>query len=145
MSSTPSALPRAPGDEFQDFLRAGELRLQYCTACARHIFYPRTLCPICGGGALEWRRVSGAGIVYSATTVRQRPERGGDYNVSIIELAEGVRLMSAVREVSPASVTIGLPVAATLIEEDGLVRVYFVPAAGAAPDQSNRASPVRAP
>jgi hypothetical protein len=120
-------LPPAPDQAFQEYLRAGELRLQFCTDCAQHIFYPRALCPACGGGALEWRPASGAGVVYSTTTVRQRPERGGDYNVSIIELSEGVRMMSAVRDIAPDAVKIGLEVSASLIEEDGRIAVFFVP------------------
>lgn len=132
MSSTSATLPRAPEESFQEYLRAGELRLQFCTGCAKYVFYPRTLCPSCGAGALEWRRVSGAGTVYSTTTVRQRPERGGDYNVSIIELAEGVRMMSAVHDMAPSAVRIGLTVSARLVEEDGRVTLVFVPADHAA-------------
>jgi uncharacterized OB-fold protein len=128
MSSTSSPLPPAPEQSFQEYLRAGELRLQFCTDCAKHFFYPRTLCPTCGGRALEWRRVSGAGIVYSTTIIRQRPERGGDYNVSIIELGEGVRMMSALRDVAPGDVKIGLKVSALLVEEEGRMAVFFVPA-----------------
>jgi uncharacterized OB-fold protein len=125
----------SPGDTFQKFIKAGEFRLQFCNTCRKPFFYPRTLCPQCGGGDLEWCRVSGEGTVYSTTPVRQKPERGGDYNVSIIELAEGPRMMSAVRSVAPDQVAIGLQVTAMLIEEEGVHKVYFRPSgaiAGAA-------------
>ncbi len=72
--------------------------------------------------------MSGEGTVYSTTTVRQRPERGGDYNVSIIELAEGARLMSAVRSIAPGEVRIGLAVTSMILEEEGVLKVYFQPA-----------------
>ena len=36
-------LPAPPGVEFEAYLRAGEFRLQHCTACDRQIFFPRTL------------------------------------------------------------------------------------------------------
>ena len=96
MRDAGAALPEAPGVVFQRYLKGGELWLQQCDGCARQIFYPRTLCPYCGDNHLQWRRASGAGTVYSTTVVRQRPERGGDYNVAIIELAEGARLLSRV-------------------------------------------------
>jgi hypothetical protein len=105
-----TALPEAPGVVFQRYLKGGELWLQQCDGCARQIFYPRTLCPYCGDNHLQWRRASGAGTVYSTTVVRQRPERGGDYNVAIIELAEGARLLSRVEGIAAESVRIDMKV-----------------------------------
>jgi uncharacterized OB-fold protein len=115
MADTPN-LPPAPGAAFTEFLKAGQIRLQVCTACERQIFYPRTICPHCGGAKLEWRQPSGRGTVYSTTTVRQKPERGGDYNVAIIDLAEGARMMSRVEGVAPAEVRIGMAVQAEIAQ-----------------------------
>jgi uncharacterized protein len=107
-------LQEAPGVAFQRYLQAGELRLQHCGDCGRQIFYPRTLCPHCGGTRLEWRRCSGGGTVYSATVVRQRPERGGDYNVAIVELDDGARLLSRIEGAAPVAVRIGMKVRAVI-------------------------------
>jgi hypothetical protein len=118
-------MPESPGAAFEAFLRAGEFRLQYCTACRKQIFYPRTLCHYCGCGTLEWRAASGRGVVYSSTTVRQKPERGGDYNVAIIELAEGARMLSRVEGIAPAQIRIGMTVTAVISEANGAPLVVF--------------------
>ena len=57
---------------------------------------------------------SGTGTVYATTVVRQRPEKGGSYNVALIDLAEGPRLMSTVMGVEPEAVRIGMPVRARI-------------------------------
>ena len=77
-------------------LAAGRFLIQRCGDCTKHVYYPRELCPHCGSVALEWKVPDGTGTVYAVTTVRRKPADGGDYNVSIVELDEGVRLMSRV-------------------------------------------------
>ena len=119
----------APGVKFESFLKAGELRLQGCKQCGKQIYYPRTICPYCGSIALEWRIASGRGTVYSTTIVRQKPERGGDYNVAIVELAEGARMLSRVQDIAPGEVRIGMPVTAVIGELNGTPLVFFRPAA----------------
>ena len=121
----PANVPSAPGIEYEKYLKSGEFRLQCCSACRKQIFYPRTLCPYCGSIALEWRAASGRGTVYSTTTVRQKPERGGDYNISVIELAEGARMLSRVEGIEVADVRIGMPVEAVIGEANVAPLVLF--------------------
>jgi hypothetical protein len=118
----------APGVAFEGFLKAGEFRLQTCRSCGRQIYFPRTVCPFCGSVSLEWRPVSGRGVVYSTTTVRQRPDKGGDFNVAIVELAEGARILSRVVDVPPSAVQIDMPVTAFIGEANGAPQVLFRPA-----------------
>lgn len=120
-----------PDAAFQQFLRSGSFRLQQCGACTRHVFFPRTLCPHCGSGKLAWEPVSGRGTVYSVTTVRQKPERGGDYNLSLVDLDEGVRMLSRVVGVPPAQVRIGLRVEAQIVPVEQQHAVVFRPAGSA--------------
>jgi len=61
------------------------------------------------------------------TTVRRKPEAGGDYNVSLIDLAEGVRMMSRVEGLPPAEVRIGMPVRARVAVSDGTGLLVFEP------------------
>jgi uncharacterized protein len=121
----------APGAAFEAFLKAGEFRLQRCRACARQIYFPRTVCHYCGSNDLQWLPASGRGFVYSTTIVRQKPERGGDYNVAIIELSEGARLLSRVVDVSPSDVRIDMPVVAFIGDVGGAPQVLFRPSTGA--------------
>lgn len=91
----------------QAALDEGRVLIQRCGACARHVYFPRELCPHCGADRLEWVEPEGTGTVHAVTTVRRRPEAGGDVNVSLIDLDEGVRLMSRVEGVAPSGVQIG--------------------------------------
>lgn len=115
-----------PDPHFREGLAKGEIRLQRCTACDAHIFFPRVLCPTCHGTDLGWVTASGKGEVYTYTTVRQRPEAGGDYNVAMVELAEGVRMMTRV-EGDPHDVRIGMQVTAYVGEIDGAPAVLCRP------------------
>lgn len=85
----------SPATTYAEGLAAGMLRYQRCTSCARAVFYPRVVCPHCGGSHLEWHRSAGRGTVYSTTTTRSR---AGDYDVSLIDLDEGFRMMCTVTE-----------------------------------------------
>ena len=116
--------PSGPEKQFFDRLAAGSFDIQRCAACRKHVFYPRVLCPHCGGERLDWVAASGRGTVYSTTVVRRKPADGGDYNIVLVDLAEGPRMMSRVAGLAPGEVKIGMPVQARIAE--GLVE--FLPA-----------------
>jgi uncharacterized OB-fold protein len=116
--------PSGPEKRYLDALAAGRFEIQKCAACSRHVFYPRVLCPHCGSAELAWVAPSGRGTVYSTTVVRRKSADGGDYNVCLVDLAEGVRMMSRVAGVTPQDVKIGMSVKARIA--DGLVE--FTPA-----------------
>ena len=99
---------------YQEYLAKGEFRIQRCDDCHIAVFYPRYLCPDCGSSKLSWIKPSGAGTVYSTTVMRRRAESGGDYNVCLVQLNEGPRLMSRIEGVPPAQVRIGMAVNARL-------------------------------
>ena len=71
--------------------------------------------------------MTGNGTVYSTTVVHRKPERGGDYNIALVDLAEGVRMMSRIDGIAPAEVSIGMPVAAYVGDVDGAPGVLFKP------------------
>ena len=90
----------------------------------RYTFYPRIAEP--GTGAvLEWVEACGRGIVYATTTVRKKPPEQS-YNVVLIDLEEGVRMMSRVEGIDADAVAIGMPVRAKIAEQDGDAVVVFV-------------------
>ncbi len=118
-----------PELRYRKFLDNNEFRIQQCTSCDTSIFYPRAICPHCGDTAgLQWIAPSGKGTVYSTTVVRRKPEHGGNYNVALIDLAEGPRMMSRVEDLNPENVTIGMQVQAKITEKDGAKLVVFTPA-----------------
>ncbi|MCB1492004.1 MAG: OB-fold domain-containing protein [Rhodobiaceae bacterium] len=103
----------------------GHFRIQKCGGCGQHVFHPRLVCPHCGERKLDWVEPTGYGRIYSTTTVRRPEDKGGPYNVALIDLDEGVRLMSRVDDVAPGAVRIGMRVRAAVVEEDGAGLVVF--------------------
>ncbi len=106
-------------------LDAGRFLVQRCSACSKHVYYPRETCPHCGSNALEWKVPGGKGTVYAVTTVRRKPADGGDLNVVLVDLDEGVRLMSRVDNLAPAAVRIGQRVQARVQVQEGRGLVLF--------------------
>jgi uncharacterized OB-fold protein len=112
----------SPRTTYDQGLAAGELRYQQCRGCSFVVFYPRTLCPSCGSSDLEWRRSAGVGSVYSTTTVVERNH--DDYNVCLVDLDEGFRMMSRVLG-NPWEVAIGDRVRVDFIELSGQLAAVF--------------------
>ena len=92
-------------DETQTFwekAKKHEIWIQKCHDCKRFRFYPRSICPYCLSYNTKWTKVAGNGKIYSFT-VSHRPaspafKEDVPYNIAIIELEEGVRLMSKIVE-----------------------------------------------
>jgi len=97
---------------FWDGVERHRLLIQRCTDCGtlRHPWLPG--CNACGG--LDWETVetSGEGVVYSYVVMHHPPFPAFDppYAVGLIELTEGVRIVSNVVGVPYDKVRIGLPV-----------------------------------
>ena len=83
------------------------------------------MCPHCGEFELEWRALSGKGEIYSTTTIRRKPERGGNYNVCLVTLEEGPRMMSRVDGMDSELVKIGDKVTASINNDDDEPFVVF--------------------
>ena len=98
----------SPLAAYQEYLKRGVLAYQFCPDDGTAIFYPRLVSPVSGSTNLEWRISKGLGTVHAVTTVHRRDEE--PYNVSIIELDEGYRMMSRVEGVAPKDVKIGMRV-----------------------------------
>ena len=116
----------APTEVYRRYLEGGTLGFQRCRDCSSAVFYPRVICPVCGSVFLEWRSSGGCGVVYATTAVYRRNDE--PYNVALVDLEEGFRMMSRVENVPAEEVGIGLRVRFEVRGgEDGLVAV-FVPA-----------------
>jgi uncharacterized OB-fold protein len=101
-------IAESPLAVYQAHLDKGELAYQWSPQAGRAVFYPRVLCPFTGSDRLEWRLSAGFGTVY-ATTVTH-PREGAPYNVALIDLDEGFRMMSRVEDLPPEAVKIGMRV-----------------------------------
>jgi uncharacterized OB-fold protein len=114
MSQPTYSPPPQPEKQFLEFLAAGRFMIQRSPGSGRHVFYPRVAEPGTGATDLEWVEASGLGTVYATTVVRQRPP-AADYNLVLVELDEGVRMMSRVEGVKPEAVRIGMRVQARVV------------------------------
>ena len=116
-----------PESDYQKFLAEGSFRIQRSRASGRYIFYPRVVEPDTGSTDLEWVEASERGVVYSTTVIRQKPPTPS-YNLALIDLEEGPRMMSRVVGVVPEEVKIGLAVKAKIVRENDQPLVVFEPA-----------------
>jgi uncharacterized OB-fold protein len=104
--------------EYERGLAAGELRYQRCVDCDRAQFPPRVLCVHCSGGELRWATSNGRACVYSVSWLS--PRDAAPYNVALVDLDDGFRMLSTVRGVTPEDALIDSPVHAVV--SDGTVR-----------------------
>lgn len=116
-----------PDREYQAFLEQGKFMIQRSPSSGRHVFYPRVAEPRTGAMDLEWVAPSGLGTVYSVTIVRQKPPVP-NYNVVLVDLDEGPRMMSRVDGIANEAVKIGMKVRAKVIRENDKPLVVFEPA-----------------
>jgi uncharacterized OB-fold protein len=80
-----------------------------------------------GGDALEWVEASGRGTVYAVTVISPKPP-AEPYNVVLVDLEEGPRMMSRIEGVAAADVIIGMAVQARIgVQEDGEAILVFDP------------------
>jgi uncharacterized OB-fold protein len=97
---------------FWNGLREHKLLIQRCSSCGALRNPPRPMCPNCN--SLDWDAIesSGRGIVYSYVMPQHPrfPFFDYPYIVALVELAEGVRLVSNLRDIAPADVHAGMPV-----------------------------------
>lgn len=97
---------------FWEGVERHRLLIQRCTACGTLRFPWLPGCNACGGPDWDAVEASGEGTVYSYVVMHHPPFLAFDppYAVALIELTEGVRLISNVIGVPYDKVRIGLPV-----------------------------------
>jgi uncharacterized OB-fold protein len=132
MPARPAPTVTPDTEFFWTGLRAGQLLLQRCDECGRFRHPPRPMCPHCQ--SLAWSAVPAAGRGEVVSFVRPRHPRWpwfeGGYVVVLVELEEGVRVVSNLVEAAPDTVRTGMSVAVRFEHfDDGLVLPQFVPAA----------------
>ena len=114
-----------PEQQFKNFLSEGKFMIQRCKSLNKFFFHPRVAFPGSGERDLEWVEASGNGVVYSSSCNRRLPEKGGDFNLSIVKLEEGPCMMSSVLGVEPDQVKIGTKVNARIDNSGEKPRVVF--------------------
>ena len=117
MSSYPKPLPILDTDtrDFWESCRRHAMALQQCLSCKAFRYPPRSLCPHCHSPEAEWNPIRGKGEVYVSLVMWRSYgpawEHDVPYNISLIDLDEGVRIWSNVIGCPAEEVKIGDPVA----------------------------------
>lgn len=105
----------APTPETRHFwagAKAHELRLQRCDACEQAYFPPRPFCPHCGSRKVSEFKASGKATLYSyVISHRAAPGFAAPYAIAVVELVEGPRMMSNIRECeqTPEALQLDMP------------------------------------
>jgi hypothetical protein len=121
--------------EFYEFCRQGTLHFQRCSDCRGWRHVPRDMCAGCGSWQWSWQPSSGRGVVFSWTVVARalHPdfEDATPYAPVIVEMEEGVRLLSRVVDVAPEDLAIDMPVEVAFeVATDAVTLPVFRPRAG---------------
>ena len=102
---------------FWDGTREQQLLIPTCRSCGNAFWYPRPTCPHCLSTDIHWKASSGAGEV-AAVSVMYRPANPlmadkVPYAVVLVDLDDGVRVMSNAVGIDATDVAIGMRVALT--------------------------------
>lgn len=121
---------------YWDALRAGELRCPRCNACGNVWLPVREQCPRCLSADWSWTTTTGRGRIISWVVYRQSMHPAFadklPYNVAIVELDEGARLITNI-VADEAELAIERPVTLA-VDHDGdlpLARFALVEGMGA--------------
>jgi uncharacterized OB-fold protein len=102
---------------------ATESRLvaQRCGSCGRLRHPPRPMCPHCHSLEVEIQELSGRGTVYSYAILRHPPNPAFEYPVlgALVDLEEGVRLLTNLQGVEPSEIRIGMVVTGEFVPTVG--------------------------
>jgi len=115
-TSIATPLPELEGltGAFYGFCKDGELRFQRCSDCGSWRHVPREMCADCGSWSWEWERSSGRGTIFTWTVVVRalHPafQDACPYAPVVIEMEEGVRILSEFTDCPPDELEIDQPV-----------------------------------
>jgi uncharacterized protein len=101
---------------FWEAATAGTLLIKRCEACGELHYYPRPICPFCGGDRTTWVEVSGRGSIYSYSVFRRAPV---PYAIAYVTLEEGPTMMTNIVDTDLDAIRIGQRVRVRFTPTDG--------------------------
>lgn len=113
----PLPLLREETKAFWEGAKNHKLLIQHCNSCGQLIYFPRILCHNCLSTDVGWIETKGRGTLYSYTIIRQSSDPAFQpyvpYVYAIIELDEGVRMITNIVCDDLSSLAIGKDVQVT--------------------------------
>jgi len=89
-----------------------QLVTQQCVNCGKLLHPPRPMCPRCHGLEMVWIELAGTGTVYSYALLHHPQHPAFSYPViaALVDLDEGIRLLSNLVRIDTDDVRIGMRV-----------------------------------
>ena len=114
----PAPYPSRASAFFWEGVDAEKLQVQRCADCGSIRFPPRPMCPDCRSVHWELQELSGRGRVYSwIVPVHPRlPMFAPGTIVALVDLGDGVRVVSNLCDVEPTEITADMPVEVFFID-----------------------------
>jgi uncharacterized OB-fold protein len=121
----PSPIVSVETEAFWSAARERRFVVPVCDACGRAHWYPRAICPFCGGDKIDWRDASGRGAIYTFSVMRRAKE---PYAIGYVTLAEGPTMLTNIVDCDFDALRVGQPVGVVFVEtEDGPPVPMFKP------------------
>ena len=122
--------PYTKVDKFSEYLQKGKLMGTRCKKCGERYFPPRADCLKCMNDTFEWIEYSGKGTVHSFTKIYAAPKGFEDiapYILGIVDLEEGGRLISWIKDIPENEIKIGMniKVVPRIFEEIPEIKLYY--------------------
>ena len=127
----PVVSPAPDGQRFWAAVRAHRLELPHCDRCDVTFFYPRVLCPRCGGREITWIESAGTGTLHSFCVQYRSaiPGLGAEpFVTALVDLDEGPRMLGFLVGApdDPELIRCDTPVAVEFLDlDDGQAVVAF--------------------
>ena len=115
VSNRPAPIVTEDSAAFWDAAFAHRLVAQRCGDCGVLRHPPRPMCPHCQSLRIELAELSGRGTLYSYSVLHHPQSPAFEYPllVALVDLEEGIRLVSNLIDVAASDVRIGMPVEVT--------------------------------
>lgn len=140
MENFPLPEPDSFARPFWDACERFQLEVPMCLSCG-HLFLPGAVnCPECWSEDLGTRTLSGIGTVFTFAVYRRtyHPAIPAPYVVALVELHEGLRLVSNIVGCVPEDVQIGMTVQVKFEREGNFTLPRFIPVKKAHQRESQR-------
>lgn len=129
-ASYPLPTPTELSKPYWEALAAGHLAFQRCEGCANAWLPARADCPKCLSPKWRWERAGGGGSVVSWVVYHQCYHEAFrariPYNVTVVELDEGPRLLTNVIGIpGGAGLSVGARVTLAIEQEQGVALARF--------------------
>ncbi|QXW18272.1 OB-fold domain-containing protein [Comamonas aquatica] len=120
----PGSAGESPEGLFLAALDADSAKVQQCSECGKKFFQPRTHCPHCSSERYTWVPLTMAGSLHSFTNLPAKRESAA-YNVVLVDMDDGFRMMSCCPGLELGMQSIGMRVSGWIDHDSVPPRIVF--------------------